>query len=389
MPFLTLENLIGMLYFQKLLIMNKIYYKNIFIYSSLQFTGNVEEYFVQHSEKLVAFVLMPRQQPDSSLVRLYKKGKLIEERKIKFFNNVFLYYFLWYIYQIFFIVKYFSKREKVSVITFHPNTLFGITLQKMIRNIEFVYWIADYFPPVSTLLIFYEKLKKFYSSKVRYVCYLSDKINEIMNGKIVDTLQRKTVMWGILPKNIKRNIDKNNFTILFVGVIRESQGLEFVFDFLKTHKDYSIKIIGEGDSRLFDKYKKIIKEHKISNQVFFPNRFFEDSELEEISKSCQVGIAAYDIDKTSATYYTDPGKIKTYASLGLPIIMSNVSAIAPYVEKFGCGKVIQKRDKELEEAFLDIKNNYEKYVKGVNRFNEYFFYDTYYKKSFNFLEKYE
>lgn len=360
--------------------------------------GNVEEYFSEHSEKLVAFVLMPRQQPDSSLVRLYKMGKLIEEKKIKLFNNIFLYYLLWYLYQLYFIIKYFPRKEKIYVITFHPNTLFAMTLQKMIRNIEFAYWIADYFPPVSLFFIFYEKLKKFYNSKVKYVCYLSDKINEIMNSKIINTPQRKTVMWGILPKNIKRNIDKpstdsvldkNNFAILFVGVIRESQGLEFVFDFLKTHKDYSIKIIGEGDSRLFYKYKKTIKENKIGDRVYFPNRFFEDKELEEISKTCRVGIAVYDTDKTSATYYTDPGKVKTYTSLGLPIIMSNVSAIAPFVNKFGCGKIIQKRDKELEEALLDIKNNYEIYIKGVKKFNEYFFYDTYYKKSFNFLEKYE
>lgn len=369
--------------------MNKMYYKNIFIYSSLQFTGNVEEYFAQHSEKLVAFVLMPRQQPDSSLVRFYKMGKLVEERKVKFFNNMFLYYFLWYIYQFYFIVKYFPRKEKITIITFHPLSFFGMRLQKLIRNIDFVYWVADYFPPVSMPLILLEKLKKFYNSKVKYACYLSDKINEIMNGKIVDTVERKTVMWGILPKNIKRNIDKNNFTILFVGVIRESQGLEFVFDFLKTHKDYSIKIIGEGDGRLFDKYKRTIKEYMIDDQVYFPNRFFEDSELEEISKTCQFGIAVYDIDKTSATYYTDPGKVKTYSSLGLPVIMSNVSAIAPYVKEFESGKVIKKNDKELDDALLEINNNYNKYLEGVNKFNKYFFYETYYKKSFNFLEKYE
>ena len=366
--------------------MNNLYYKNIFLYSSLQFTGNVEEYFSKHSEKLVAFVLMPRQQPDSSLIRVYEKGKLVGEKKVKFFNNIFLYYLLWYLYQLYFIIKYFSRKEKVYVITFHQNSLFGMTFQKMIRNIEFVYWIADYFPPVSKILSLYEKLKKFYNSRVKYVCYLSNKINEIMNGKIVDIAQRKTVMWGILPKNIKRNIGENNFTILFVGVIRESQGLEFVFDFLKTHKGFSIKIIGEGDSRLFDRYKKTIGKYKIGDRVYFPNRFFEDSELEEISKTCRVGIAIYDVDKTSATYYTDPGKVKTYASLGLPVIMSDVSAIAPYVKKFGSGKIIKKNNTELKDALLDIDNNYTKYLEGVNKFNEYFFYDTYYKKSFKFLE---
>lgn len=369
--------------------MSEIYYKNIFLYSSLQFTGNVEEYFAEHSEKLVAFVLMPRQQPNSSLIRLYKKGKLIEEKRVKFFNNVFLYYLLWYIYQLYFLFKYFPKKEKITAITFHPNTLFGITLQRSMRNVEFVYWVADYFPPVSKFFIIYEKIKFFYNNRLKYVCYLSDKINEIMNGKLINSAERKTIMWGLLPANIRRGINKNSFTILFVGVIRESQGLEFVFEFLRVHKEYSIKIIGAGENNLFDKYKKIIKDNKIEDRVYFPNRFFLQPELEKISKTCQVGIAMYDVDKASATYYTDPGKVKTYASLGLPVIMSNVSAVAPYVSEFGSGRVIEKSDEKLYEALFEIKNNYSKYLEGVNKFNKYFNFETYYKKSFKFLEQYE
>ena len=109
-------------------------------------------------------------------------------------------------------------------------------------------------------------------------------------------------------------------------------------------------------------------------------------ELEKISKTCQVGIATYDMDKKSATYYTDPGKIKTYASLSLPIIMSNVSSVASYVRQFGCGKIINKNNEELAGALVEIENNYDTYLKGLDRFNKFFFYDTYYKKSFKFLE---
>lgn len=365
---------------------NKFYYKNIFLYSSLQFTGNFEEYFVMHTEKLVAFVLMPRQQHDTSLIRLYRKGKLVEEKKVILSKNIVIYYLLWYFYQLLFLTRYFSGKEKVTIISLHPISFFGMTLQKMLRNIEFVYWVCDYFPPVKLSLILFEKLKRYYNNKLRYVCYLSDLINEKMNKKVINTKEKKTVMWGILPKNLKRNLNRIDFAVLFVGVVKESQGLEFVFEFLKFHKDYSIKIIGTCEEKLYKKYKNIIKINKIEKQVYFPNRFFSDKELEEISKACQVGIAVYNIDKNSATYYTDPGKIKTYASLGLPIIMSDVSAIASYIEKFECGKVIQKTDKQLEEALLDIQNNYEKYLKGLKKFNEYFFYDTYYKNSFKFLE---
>src|SRR5690242_14214743 len=102
----------------------KIYYKNIFLYSSLQFMGNVEEYFSKHTEKLVVFVLMPRQQFDASLMRLYKKGQLIEEKKIILSKNIFIYYFLWYFYYLKSLLIYFSRNEEVFVITFHPISLF-------------------------------------------------------------------------------------------------------------------------------------------------------------------------------------------------------------------------------------------------------------------------
>lgn len=365
----------------------KLYYNNIFFYSSLQSLGNAEEYFAMHTEKLVVFVLMPRRQYDASLIRLYKKGKLIEEKNIKLSKNIFFYYFLWYIHYLFFLIKYFTNKEKIFVITFHPISFFGMMLQKLARNIEFVFWDGDYFPPVNLSLVLFEKLKKHYNSKVKYAVYQSDLMNEKMNDRIINSRDRKTVMWGVLPKKIKRLFDSNNFTILFVGAIKDSQGIEFLLEFLRTHIGYAVKIVGAGEDKLFLKYKKLIEKNNITRRVFFQNRFFSDSELAEISKTCQVGIALYDTGPKSGIYYTDPGKVKTYAALGLPIIMSNVSAIVPYVKKFGSGIVIKKNDKALEKALLEIKKNYPKYIKGLKAFNTYFYYETYYRRAFRFLEK--
>jgi len=367
--------------------MYKKYYKNIFLYSSLQSTGNAEKYFQNHTEKLVVFVINPRRQYNTNLIRLYKKGKLVEEKVFILSKNIFMYYVLWYIHYIYFLFSYFSKKEKVTIINFHPISFFGMSLQKMLRNIEFLFWDGDFFPPVNLSLILFEKVKKHYNSKVPYAFYQSDIMNEKMNDKVINTKKRKTVMWGVLPKNIQRKFDKRAFTILFVGVIRDSQGLEFLFDFLQSHKDYSLKILGICTDELYKKYSAVIKKNKIEKQVYFPNRFFSDGELEEISKTCQVGIALYDATPTSATYYTDPGKVKTYAALGLPIVMSNVSAIAPFVQKFGCGILIKDRDKELGQALLEMKKNYTKYLDGLKKFNKYFYYETYYRKAFSFLEK--
>jgi len=363
------------------------YYKNLFIYSSLQSTGNAEKYFAEHTKKLVVLVLTTRFDPNGNLLRIYKNGTLTDEKNIKFFTtNIFFYYFFWYVNYITVILKYFTRKEKIIVISWHPISFFGMFFQKMVRNIDFVFWNGDYFPPVKLSLVLYEKLKKHYNSKVKYAIYQSDLINEKMNDRVLHTRFRKTLPWGIVPRNINRPDNPKKFTLLFVGMVRESQGLEFLFEFLKHHREYSLKILGVCTKELYQKYNSIIKKNKIKDQIYFPNRFVSDKELEEESKSCQVGIAVYDMDWRNATYYTDPGKVKTYASLGLPIVMTDVSAIVPYIKKFGCGRVIKKEYNELEDALLDIKRHYKKYVEGLKKFNKYFYYETYYKSRFRFLE---
>lgn len=356
------------------------------MYASLQFCGNIEEYFVEHTEKLVVFIVMPRQQHKDNLIRLYKKGKLVESKRITLSKNIFLYYFLWYFYHVFFMLKYFSRQEKFFAITFHPISFFGMRFQKVLRKIGYVYWIGDYFPPVNLSLRLFEKLKKYYHDRIHYTCYLSDRINRKLNGIILDTPLRKTVMWGVNARYIKREANMHNFSFLFVGQITDSQGLDFFYKFLKSHKEYSIKIIGICSKILYERHRKLIKDCNIGSRVYFPNKFFSNEELEEISKSCHVGVALYKVSKLNATYYTDPGKIKTYAQLGLPILMSNISAIARYVKKYNAGEVIALDKRSIHEGIIKIRNNYEGYSKGIVKFNQFFYYKTYYKRLFSFLE---
>lgn len=365
--------------------MGKLYYKNVYLYSSLQTSGYLEEYFVNHTENLVVFVLGTRLKNYKNLLRFYKNGNLIKESSFALSTNIFLYYALWFLRHNYFLIRYFSRKEKVYVMSTHPVTLFGMSIQKLLRNIKIFYLNGDYFPPVNLSLFLFEKIKRFYCHKVEYCFYYSDRINEKMNGKILHTPYRKTVMLGILPKNIKRLYPKKRFSILFIGAIKPGQGLEYLFDFLEKHSEYTVKILGTSSDKLYSEYKQIIKKKKIDKQVYFPNRFFSDGELEKISKNCHVGIALYDADPTNCTYYSDPGKVKTYASLGLPIIMTDVSTSAKYIKKFECGILVSQNSEDIVEALVKIKKHYRKYLQGLQKFRKYFNYESYYSKSFKFL----
>lgn len=362
-------------------------YKNIFLQSSLQFIGNTLEYFVAHTEKLVVFIVMPRVENKDNVVRVYSYGKLIEEEPFVLSENIFMYYLGWYIKYLKVLNKYYSKKEPFFAIVFHPIFFFGMSIQKLWKNIRFVYWVGDYFPGTNKIIMLFEKLKKFYHGQVTYSCYASDMLNKIFNGKVLKSNNRKTVMMGVKPERIIRKFDGNDFNILFVGLVKESQGLELFFDFLKLHKEYKLKLLGVCEKKLYAKYMNIIKRYNIGDQVYFPNKFFSDKELNEISKQCQIGIALYDPDKSNVTYYTDPGKVKTYTELGLPVTMSNIPSIAPYILRFKAGEIVEKNQSSLNAALRKIKKNYPKYVDGVDKFNRYFYFEDYYKERFKFLEK--
>ena len=364
--------------------MRKFQYKNLFIYSSLQFAGHVEEYFVENTGKLIVFIVMPRLKNKYNLLRIYEKGILKKEKKVRSSSQIFLYYFLWWWYQQYFSLKYFSRKESFILFGCHPVCFFGMSIMKLMRRCSYANFIGDYFPGENFIIRGFESVKQHYHDVIPYNFYLSDGINSIFNkGKVINTKTKKTIMWGANPKKIVKKLSQKKFQILFVGLIKESQGLEVLFSFLKNHKDSHVSIIGLCDDVLYKNYQAIIKSYGIQKQVYFPNKFFSDNELEKLSSTCHVGIALYDIDKSNPTYYTDPGKVKAYAELNLPIIMSNTSAVAEYVKKFKAGEVIERDEKTLQRALLRIKTHYPIYKKGLIEFNRYFYYKDYYKEKFD------
>ncbi|RJQ37077.1 glycosyltransferase [Candidatus Microgenomates bacterium] len=364
---------------------NNYKYQSILLYASLQFCGNVEEYFVKNTKKLAVLIIQPRVKNKDNLLRLYIEGKLVKEEKIKLSENIFFYYAFWYLQYLRIIFSYFTRKDRVIIITSHPISFFGMTLQKLLRRAKFVFWI-EYFPTISLINSLFDNLKKHYHKRTDYACYFGDRVNKLMNGSILNTKNRRTILWGVKPKIIRKKMPGGRLTILFVGLIKESQGLDLVFNYLKNNKNYQLKILGVCSKPLYKNYQKLFKKYNISEQIFFPNKFFSEKELQEISKECFVGIAPYTTDKTNGTYFIDPGKIKAYAELGIPIIMSNTSAIATYVKRFKCGEIIERNEVDLDRGIKQVKDNYNIYLKGLEKFNKYFYYENHYAKKFDFLE---
>lgn len=360
-------------------------YNTIFMQGSLQSVGHTMDYFIKHTRKLVIYVIMPRFGGISNELWMYKNGKVQEKRMVATSSNLFLYYVLWFYHHTTTLFTYFSRNEHVFVLAGHPIAFFGMSIMKLFRNVRYAYWIGDYYPPVHWSLILFEKLKKYYHDRIPFTYYLSDRINKILNGKVVTLANKKTVMWGVKAYSGPIKTISTPFKLLFVGAIRPSQGIEDLLMLVKSSPDVQLSILGSCEASLYKKYMSLIRSYGIVKQIWFPNTFINDDKLRKLARLHHVGIALYEKGEHTATHYTDPGKVKTYIELGLPVVMTDTSAIVSFIRKFNAGFVIDSVS-ELSTALKKIQTQYTQYQQGVASFSQYFDYEKYYKRAFLLLE---
>lgn len=361
-------------------------YDTIFMYGSLQSVGHTVEYFAKNTKKLVIFIVMPRLSRVSNELWIYKNGIIQKKLLLATSSNLILYYVYWLYFHTKILFTYFSRSEKIIALVSHPVALFGMSIMKIFRHVDYAYWIGDYYPPVHWSLILFEKLKKYYHDRIPYIYYLSDRMNSIYNSKVITIPNKRTVMWGMKLYSGPKKTITSPLRLLFVGAIRPSQGIENLLLFIKNTPKVQLSIVGVCEAALYKAYIKSIKEYKISDRVWFPNTFVSDKELSKLSRHHHVGIALYEKGMQSATYYTDPGKVKTYIELGLPIVMTNTSAIAPYIKKYMAGGLVDELE-ELPVALERIKRRYNVYQRGIHAFAHYFEFEKYYRQAFVCLEK--
>jgi len=362
-------------------------YDRVFTFGSLQFCGHSMEYFIDRTRELCVYIVQPRVGEHTNLLRRYRDGILIEERSVRSSQNLFLYYFLWYANHVRELLRFCPRNRKTLVFGGHPVVFFGMGFLKSLRPLAFAYWIGDYFPSKHRVIRLYERVKKAYQRRVDYAFYLTDAINRVMNdGMVADEPRRRTVMWGVRPFPPAPVPPLDPFSLLFVGLIRSGQGLETLFDFLALHPEYRLSLIGVGHPAYVAGLQARLRQAGLCDRVFFPNRFYSESELLGVARTCHVGIAMYDTDADNFTHYADPGKVKAYAEMHLPVLMTRISDIAPFVERFHSGKVIEN-EIQIGAALEEIRRHYSYFKEGLEAFNSHFAYEQYYGRAFSSLEE--
>lgn len=360
-------------------------YGSILRFGTLQFDGHVHDYFVQHTSRLVEFYILARGGKEKNFVSVYERGKLKEKQVLFSPRNIVVAYITFYVQYVSFLFRYFGKHEKVFIINSLPVFFFFNSVWRVFRNYGIVYWVQDYWPMNDLRIRVFRRIMHFYHSRMKYAVYVSDRINKVMNGKIINTPHKHTVMLGMDQPTI-RTIGKHQpFTLTFIGVLKDSQGIDEILKAVASKKDLRLKLIGTGNSGVIANIKEYIKKQQIEQQVFFPNQFYYGEELKQIIADCHVGVVLYDRDPNSVTYYADPAKIKQYAEFGLPIITTNTAETAGYITRFQAGIIVEQHEEELLAAVKKIQRDYKTYSYGVRDFCKYFSYESYFRNRFMFL----
>lgn len=320
----------------------------------------------------------------------HKKGRLFKEGASKDFqgmNDLFI-----YIKESFFTLKWVFKSKTKWDFYIGMDGLcafWGNVLRAFGKVEKTVFWAIDFVP---------QRFKSKLANRVyHFVNGLSYKMSnqmwdlsprmkqarkDFMN--ISESLYRlhKVVPYGAWTDKIKRydfqDCQKN--TLVFMGHLLEKQGVQFIIkalpEIIKTIPDFEFKIIGAG------KYKEeLLRQSQdlgVGRYCRFLGKVDKYSVLEdEIAKSC-LAVAPYIKTLDTWTYYADPGKVKTYLSCGVPVLLTDIPWNAREIKEQKCGAIIKEDQEDIVSkiiSFMDPEVNQE-YRLNARKYAESFNYQN-------------
>lgn len=347
---------------------NRVYrYECVFAQASFQFCGHFDEFLIENTRQLGLLYFQTRFGNGCHLFRRYEEGRLVEERTFAFTPSCLGYYGgmlrLWYRE----LDAFRRGKAEVTAIFTHPLLAFGKMFR---RNVRTFFWQWDHFPDASPKSRLFNAFARFYAPRCAGYRPLTHAI-----GKAVGLPDAPPLMLGVKPPSRFGNPQSNR--LLLVGQLRKGQGVEEVLDFLSRTPDYSLSLIGASANGFGDEIRRRIVEGGIEGRVYFPDRFVSDGELRGEAAKCFAALALYDTGPHNLTHYADPGKVKSAIEMGLPVVMTRISEIVPFVERFHAGVVIDSVA-DLPMALAKIRRDPDAYFAGCRAFAAHFEYGRYY-----------
>lgn len=375
-------------------------------YSPYENSGKILDYLLENFDHVFLLALgfhNIKKKTRLNQLLVFSKRKLIKKYSlIRFPSTKHLIFFLLpftslinFIQILFYM--YFLKKQYGKIGVYFTVNGFTAWIGNMAKKLNLVektvFWVWDYYPPVheNKVIMFMRYIYLFFDK----VSLRSDKV-VFINNKILN-LRRST---GILPEskhfpvvpigtdsftNITTKSVKNPI-LGFIGVIKKSQGLSEVFDgadyIVKKFPGAKFEIIGSGPD---EEYFKSIAVHSPLLATF--HGYLEGESFNSVLKKCTIGIATYLPDSSNVSHFGDPGKVKRYLSLGLPVIITDIFEFSQEIERSKAGVIIKSgKPEEFVKAIEKIMGGYKNYQANALNLAKKYYYKKIYPEMFDFSQ---
>ena len=179
---------------------------------------------------------------------------------------------------------------------------------------------------------------------------VNQKIIEEHKNKNLNRAKVLKVPLGIKSKNLPY-YTPNTKQFLFIGNFKEGHNLRLlVKTFAKLPADYHLHLIGQGN--LYNEIQQLKLDLQANNITF--HGFQTEQETIDIIIKNQIsyGIALY--EHTKEILCADPGKIKDYLALRLPVITTNNHSMSSDIQEYNLGVILQNVNTELDKQIINL-----------------------------------
>lgn len=243
------------------------------------------------------------------------------------------------------------------------NAFVGILLKKIGRVNTVVFYTIDYVPdrfPSKILNGFYHFFDTFAVKHADKVWNLSDIMVKEREKKGISVEYRKKQIVvpvgteiAVKPKPLSKI---KRYSVAHMGHLIEKQGVQLFIqsipDIVKQIPKFHAEIIGGGEYEAT--LKGLAKDLNVAKYITFHGFIKDHTEVEELLSRCACAIAPYIDSKENYVRYTDPGKVKAYLAVGLPIVITKVPSIADLIHKKKTGFAVKDRPEEVSQAVVNL-----------------------------------
>src|SRR5579859_67474 len=149
------------------------------------------------------------------------------------------------------------------------------------------------------------------------------------------------------------------FSVGHIGHIVKKQGVQLLIEaipeIVKKIPQFHAEIIGTGE--YVPEVEALAKKLDVSKYVTFHGFIQSHTEAEKLLAQCAIGVAPYEDTPDNFVRYTDPGKVKAYLAVGLPVIITKVPAIAEEIATRKAGFAVDYDKHELAQAIIHLLSN--------------------------------